>query len=94
MKKFLWGIVLLLSSCASVQQKEYVEPSFERLVEHVRIVEKTSNFVIYEYINIRIDEVAPLAALYCNDKANGRQAELYNIELRPDNRRRATFICK
>jgi hypothetical protein len=94
MKKALVCLFFLLTACSTPEHPEYIEPPYNRLVEHIRVVEKTSNFVVYEYFNIRVDEVAPVAAIYCNDRGNGRQAELYNIELRPNNRRRATFICK
>ena len=83
--------VLLLNACAS--SSKYEEPDYNYIAAHVRVIDKTSNYVVYEYMNIRVDEVAPVAALYCNDQ-NGKQASLYNIELRPNNRRRATFACK
>lgn len=95
MNKMLLGSVLalLLSACASTEQPVYQEPEFNYIASHVRVVGKTSNYVIYEYSNIRVDEVAPVAAIWCNDHG-GRQAALYDISLRPDHRRRATFVCK
>jgi hypothetical protein len=93
MKKCLFiGILIFLTAC-TVIDNEYKEPKYNYLADHVNIIEQTSNFVIYEYVDVRIDEIAPLAALYCNDEG-GRQASLYDIGLWQNNRRRATFICK
>ena len=93
MKKFLFiGLFLLLTACTAIDGG-YEEPKYNYLADHVKIIEQTSNFVIYEYVDVRIDEIAPLAALYCNDEG-GRQASLYDIGLWQNNRRRATFICK
>ena len=85
-------LVLILSACVS-SEPEYIEPPYNYIADHVRVIEKTSNYVVYEYLNIRVDEVAPVAAIYCNDHG-GKQATLYNVELRPNNRRRAVFVCK
>lgn len=93
MKKFLALAFFVLQGCSSAGVY-YEEPEYNRLAEHITIVGKTSNYVIYEYSNIRVDEVAPIAAVYCNDKGGGRQATLYDITLHQNNRRRATFICK
>ena len=71
----------------------YVEPDYNYIADHVVVIEKSSRHVIYEYVNIRVDEIAPVAAIYCANQ-NGKQASLYNIERRPDNRRRATFVCE
>ena len=85
---------LALTACASLNTREdIVDPDYNHIAEHVRVIDKTSNYVVYEYMNIRVDEVAPVAALYCNDQG-GKQANLYNIELRPDNRRRVVFACR
>lgn len=93
MKKIFLSAVLFLSACSSAELA-YEEPEYNRLAEHITVVGKTSNYVIYEYSNIRVDEVAPIAAVYCNDKGHGRQATLYNVTLQQNNRRRAIFVCK
>ncbi|MBQ9235633.1 MAG: hypothetical protein IJ184_04130 [Alphaproteobacteria bacterium] len=82
-------IAFLLPACAS---KEW-EPPYNYLASHINVIGKTSNYVVYEYSDVRIDEVAPIAALYCRDQG-GRTAELYDIGLRADHRRRATFMCR
>lgn len=94
MKKFLALMSAVLLSACSSTDIYYEEPEYNRLAEHITIVGKTSNYVIYEYSNIRVDEVAPIAAVYCKEKGGGRQASLYDITLHQNNRRRATFICK
>jgi len=90
----VWAVTLLLGACSLFStEEEYVEPNYNYIADHVRVIDKTSNYVVYEYMNIRVDEIAPVAALYCNDQG-GKQASLYNIELRPNNRRRVIFACK
>lgn len=81
--------LLLLASCAA--NPEGLE--YNRLAAHINVVGQTSKYVVYEYSDVRIDEVAAIAGVYCNDQ-NGKTAELYDIGLRPDHRRRATFICR
>ncbi len=93
MKKIIFAGLLLISLSACAWFSGYEEPPYNYIAAHVRVVEKASNFVVYEYANIRVDEVAPVAAIYCHDQG-GRQASLYDISLRPDNRRRAVFVCK
>ncbi len=93
MKKIVLAVFLLVGLSACAWFSDYEEPPYNYIAAHVRVVEKTSDFVVYDYANIRVDEVAPIAAIYCNDHG-GRQASLYDIGLRPDNRRRVTFVCK
>lgn len=91
MKKFfIITFLAILSACAST---ENTMPDYNHLAAHMHVIGKTSKYVVYEYSDVRVDEIAPVAALYCNDQ-DGKTAELYDIALRPDHRRRATFICK
>ncbi len=88
------AVVFVLSACATEPKEEILmEPQYNYLVDNMVVIEQSSRHVIYEYRDVRIDEVAPVAAVYCLNKGN-RQATLYDITLRPDNRRRATFICE
>lgn len=94
MKRYLCALaLLLLCACSTFESTPYVEPEYNRLVDHMVVVDKSANFVIYEYSNIRVDEVAPIAAIYCHNQGN-KQALLYDINLRPNNSRRATFVCQ
>ena len=89
-KKLFLGVILALSACA---HSESFEPEYNRLAAHINVVGQTSKYVVYEYSDIRIDEVATVAAVYCNEHC-GKVAELYDISLTPEHRRRATFICR
>ena len=87
------ALSILLSSCSSYNHGVYVAPDYNHIVAHAVVVEQNSNYVVYEYSDIRVDEIAPVAAIYCHDHG-GRKSSLYDINLRPDHKRRATFVCQ
>ena len=89
----LAGAVSACSFLSSEPEEVYVEPDYNYIADHVIVVDKSSRHVVYEYTDIRVDEIAPVAAIYCANRG-GRQASLYDITLRPDHRRRATFVCE
>lgn len=93
--KFLFAFMLLaLSACVSIEDEQLpFNPDYNRYAQNVTIVKKSSKFITYEYKNIRVDELAALAALYCQEQDNQRAA-LYDIMLHRNNARRATFVCK
>ncbi len=95
MKNFAGIALLFLISACSFRTEKVIweQPNYNYIAAHTHVVSKTSNYVIYEYKDIRVDEIAPIAALYCQDHLQ-KQAVLYDITLRPDNARRATFMCK
>lgn len=93
MKKIVCCMFFIAFVSACSNTAKYQEPEYNYIAEHVRVIEKASSHVVYEYTNIRVDEVAPVAAIYCNDHGR-RQASLYNITTWKNNRRRATFVCK
>ena len=93
MKKLIFGALFLLGACRMFGFAEYNEPDYNYLASHINVVEKSSGHVIYDYSNVRIDEVAGIAAVYCHEKAHKKQALLHKIITRPDNRRHATFVC-
>lgn len=87
-------IGLLLSGCSFLRAGNTVpEPDYQRFVDNVTIVDSGSSAVVYEYRNVRVDELAIMAALYCHDHGE-KKAFLDKILLTPDHARRATFICK
>ncbi len=89
-----FAALLVLAACSTEPKEEIImEPQYNYLVDNMVVIEQSSRHVIYEYRDVRIDEVAPVAAVYCLNQGN-KQATLYNITLRPDNRRRATFVCE
>lgn len=95
--KILTSMVLsiLVSACSLFNGGDAVweEPNYNYIAAHTRVVSKSASHVVYEYKDIRVDEISPIAALYCHDRG-GRQASLYEIVTRPDNSRRATFVCQ
>ena len=93
MKKLIVASLFFLTACQSFFASDYNEPDYNYLASHINVVERSSSHVIYEYSNVRVDEVAGIAAVYCHDKANKKQALLHKIVTRPDNRRHATFVC-
>lgn len=96
--KYIVAVCLLLPACGLVKQEPakvqggYYADDAERYRQNVAVKAQTSDYVIYEYKDIRIDELAPLAAVYC-DNLGGRQAYLREIVLYRNNLRRATFDC-
>lgn len=98
MKKISLFLFLFFSTGCSFfentwQTRSMPEADYATLVKNVRIISQSSTHVTYEYRNIRVDELAVLAAIYCNEQTD-KQAYLDKIVLQPDNARRAVFICK
>lgn len=94
MKKFLLALLLFgVQACTRTETLYWEEPDYNRLAAHMSVVEKSPRHVTYEYRDIRVDEVAPIAALYCQEHGN-KQAALYEITMHRNNARRATFVCK
>ena len=91
---FLSILLFFLTACNTPsEQKLELNPDYNRLARNATVVQKASNFVTYEYKNIRVDELAAVAALYCQDHGD-RQAVLHDIQLHPNHARRATFYCR
>ena len=82
-------VVFLSSSCVS----DAFRPNHNYIAERVTIADKSSRHVVYEYADIRVDEIVPVASIYCFENG-GYRAELRDITLWHNNRRRATFICQ
>ena len=91
MKKMIFTTLLFLAACHSSPNYQY--PDYNYLASHINVVEKSSSHVIYDYSNVRVDEVSAIAAVYCHENTGKKQALLHKIITRPDNRRHATFIC-
>ena len=92
-------VVLLLCGCIvsdpmkqTVSESEGKQLDFSKFIDRVIIAEKTPSSVVYEYQDVRVDEVSLLAAMYCQDHGN-RNAYLEKINLHKNNRRRASFYC-
>lgn len=77
----------------AAEEAPYQPQNISHLVGNVIIAERSAYSITYEYHDVRVDEVAELAAMYCQD--HGRSsADLENILLYKNNNRRATFYCR
>ncbi len=65
----------------------------DRYRQNIAVKEKGEKHVTYEYKDVRIDELAPLAIKYCEENVKDTQAYLREIVLYRNNLRRATFDC-
>ena len=59
----------------------------------VFVVGEGSDFVTYQYKNVRVDEISPLATMYCADVAFGGSPYLREVSLYHNGFMRATFDC-
>ncbi len=59
----------------------------------VFVVNEGDNFVTYQYANVRVDEISPLASLYCADVAAGASSYLREVNMYHNGFMRATFDC-
>ena len=88
--------LLVVSACQNTnffgEGDPEFDPDFNKYVDNVILVEKGSDYVIYEYKDVRVDEIAAIAALYCYEQGN-KLARLTNIDLYKNNSRRAYFMC-
>jgi len=105
MKKLfiLSAFIAFISAChsTSVQNMQQTKLSdnniyvddFTRYRQNISLKTQGENFVTYEYKDVRVDELAPLAIKYCQNINSGLQAYLREIILYRNNLRRATFDC-
>lgn len=90
--------VIFLAGCTAPEPiKTVSEPEGKQLVSANLLTgslwqKKLPSSVVYEYQDVRVDEVSLLAAMYCQDHGN-RNAYLEKINLYKNNRRRASFYC-
>ncbi len=59
----------------------------------VFVVGEGSDFVTYQYKNVRVDEISPLASMYCADIAYGGSSYLREVTMYHNGFMRATFDC-
>ena len=82
---------------AQAQKPERVVDIADSDLEMYRrnIVVKTmgEDYIVYEYSNVRIDKVAPLASRFCYETNPGKKAYLRDIYMHKNHKRRATFDC-
>lgn len=91
------GLVLAVSACSFFAKSDKIEDDYyssniERFMQNVSIKEQNPRFVTYEYKDVRIDEVASIAARYCAEQG-GKKAFLRSAITYRNHLRRATFDC-
>ena len=59
----------------------------------VFVVGEGAYFVTYQYKNVRVDEISPLASMYCADIAYGGSPYLREVSMYHNGFMRATFDC-
>ena len=59
----------------------------------VFVVGEGAEFVTYQYKNVRVDEISPLASMYCADIAYGGSPYLREVSMYHNGFMRATFDC-
>lgn len=74
-------------------EKLVYDSAYDRFLDNVEIVARSENYVTYEYKDVRVDELAPLASRYCQEHGN-RTAFFRGTFLYKNYARRATFDCR
>ena len=59
----------------------------------VFVVGEGADFVTYQYKNVRVDEISPLASMYCADIAYGGSPYIREVSMYHNGFMRATFDC-
>lgn len=105
---FMLGVCLIFASCRAndvenseiktfrddvLVTKDAYESDAVRYRQNISVKNQGEDFVTYEYKDVRIDELAPLAIKYCEDNSQNKTAYLREIVLYRNNLRRATFDC-
>ena len=65
----------------------------ERIRQNVVMKVAGENYVVYEYTDVRVDDIASLASAYCYEYGMGKKAYLRDIYMYYNHKRRATFDC-
>lgn len=74
---------------------QYTEKNTEGLISanDVFVVNEEMDSVTYQYKNVRVDEISPLASLYCADVSYGGSPYLREVSMFHNGFMRATFDC-
>lgn len=77
-----------------MEETSYIsEIDLARYKENIIEKRRTENSVSYEYRDVRVDELTPLAVNYCNQKNQKQTAKLREIVMRSNHAKLATFDC-
>ena len=79
-------------STSKISDTDLYKSDEERYASNIVVKEQTFDKIVYEYKDVRIDEIASLAAKHCNKE--GLRAVLAQTALFRNNRMRATFVCE
>ncbi len=69
------------------------DADLEMLRHNIVVKTMGDDYIVYEYSDVRIDKVAPLASRYCYETNPGKKAYLRDIYMHKNHKRRATFDC-
>lgn len=72
---------------------DIADSDLEMLRKNIIVKTMGDDYIVYEYSDVRIDKVAPLASRYCYETNPGKKAYLRDIYLHKNHKRRATFDC-
>lgn len=91
-------MTLICASCQSLENNKndgtpVYSSDAERFRRNIAVKAMGEDYVVYEYADVRIDDVSTLAAKYCFDMDNTKKAYLRDIYMYKNHRRRATFDC-
>lgn len=80
---------------ANIADNEYDGRTAESLISanDVFVVNEETDSVTYQYKNVRVDEISPLASLYCADVSYGGSPYLREVSMFHNGFMRATFDC-
>jgi hypothetical protein len=78
-----------------VADNQYDETLTDGLISgnDVFVVNEQTDSVTYQYKNVRVDEISPLASLYCADISYGGSPYLREVTMFHNGFMRATFDC-
>ncbi|MBQ8481420.1 MAG: hypothetical protein IJ532_02660 [Alphaproteobacteria bacterium] len=72
---------------------DVADSELEMLRKNIIVKTMGDDYIVYEYSDVRIDKVAPLASRYCYETNPGKKAYLRDIYMHKNHKRRATFDC-
>lgn len=100
MIKYL-SLFLVLAACVSCQSTTDNKTEIKEIRaaeinyrEHIVVKGGDEKHVVYEYSDVRVDDVAKLASAYCHHINPEYQASLRDIYMYKNHKRRATFDCE
>jgi hypothetical protein len=96
MKK-IFLIVLLSIVCSScwhqIENEQLYASDADRFRQNIAVKAMGDDYVVYEYTDVRIDDVATLASRFCYETNPEKKAYLRDIYMYKNHKRRATFDC-